>query len=278
MDISLIVGWVVGAVLIVYGIGMDKLGNFLDVPSIIIVGGGTIAALIASYPFDILSQIPKHIMIMLSRDKYDAGKIIPSLVEMAGIARKKGLLVLEEEADRIKEPFLKQSILLIVDAMDAEKIRDLLESEVAAVSDRHDLAVSIYEKGTNVAPAFGMIGTLVGLVNMLKSMNIEDGGGSLGKDMSVALITTFYGCILAHLVFGPMAKKLRIRNDEEVLYKQLIIEGVLAIQAGDNPKFLEEKLWSYMAQNDKGKNSKKGKKGAAKNPQDAEGKGDNAAV
>ena len=276
MDISLIAGWVVGAVLIVYGIGMDKLGNFLDVPSIIIVGGGTIAAIMASYPFDQLAMIPRHIMIMLSRDKYDAGKVIASLVDMAGLARKKGLLVLEEQADQIKEPFLKQSVLLIVDAMDAEKIRDLLESEVAAVSDRHDLAVSIYEKGTNVAPAFGMIGTLVGLVNMLKSMNIEDGGGSLGKDMSVALITTFYGCILAHLVFGPMAKKLRIRNDEEILYKQVIIEGVLAIQAGDNPKFLEEKLWSYMARSEKGKTSKKGKKSSVKEPPAAEGNSNNA--
>ena len=130
MDISLIVGWVLGIVLIIYGIGLQKMGNFIDIPSVIIVVGGTIAALIASYPFKVLAQVPKHIGIMLSPKKYNAEKVIDTLVEMAKTARKKGLLVLEEQANGIKDPFLKQSIMLIVDAMDAEKIREMLESEV----------------------------------------------------------------------------------------------------------------------------------------------------
>jgi len=258
MDISLIIGWIVGIALIINGIGLAKLGNFIDIPSVIIVVGGTLAALVASYPFKVLAQIPKHIGIMLNPKRYDAEKVIDILVEMAKTARKKGLLVLEEQANGIKDPFLKQSIMLIVDAMDAEKIREMLESEVSAMSERHDQDVSLYEKGTSVAPAFGMIGTLVGLVNMLKSMNMDGGGASsLGEDMSVALITTFYGCILANLFFGPMAKKLRIRNDEEFLYKQIIIEGVLSIQAGDNPKYLEEKLLSYLSQGQQNKILKK---------------------
>ncbi|CUX71919.1 Chemotaxis protein PomA [Clostridium sp. C105KSO15] len=265
MDISLIVGWVMGIALVIYGIGLQKIGNFIDMPSVIIVVGGTIAALIASYPFKVLAQVPKHIGIMLSPQRYDAEKVIDTLVEMAKTARKKGLLVLEEQANGIKDPFLKQSVMLIVDAMDAEKIREMLESEVAAMSERHDQDVSMYEKGTSVAPAFGMIGTLVGLVNMLKSMNMDGGGAnSLGADMSVALITTFYGCILAHLLFGPMAKKLRIRNDEEMLYKQIIIEGVLSIQAGDNPKYLEEKLLSYLSQGQQSKIMKKKSSGVAR--------------
>ncbi|MEY8356436.1 MotA/TolQ/ExbB proton channel family protein [Lachnospiraceae bacterium 54-53] len=258
MDISLIVGWILGIVLIIYGIGMDKIGNFIDMPSVIIVVGGTAAALVASYPFQVLSQVPKHIAIMLNPQRYNSEKVIDTLVEMAKTARKKGLLVLEEQANGIKDPFLKQSIMLIVDAMDAEKIRDMLESEISAMVDRHDQDVSMYEKGTSVAPAFGMIGTLVGLVNMLKSMNMDGGGAnSLGADMSVALITTFYGCVLAHLLFAPMAKKLRIRNEEELLYKQIIIEGVLSIQAGDNPKYLEEKLLSYLSHVQQGKIMKK---------------------
>ncbi|GLC80453.1 motility protein A [Lacrimispora brassicae] len=265
MDISLIVGWIMGVGLIVYGIGIQKIGNFIDMPSVIIVVGGTLAALIASYPFKVLAQVPKHIGIMLSPQKYNAEKVIDTLVDMAKTARKKGLLVLEEQANGIKDPFLKQSIMLIVDAMDAEKIREMLESEVSAMFERHDQDVSMYEKGTSVAPAFGMIGTLVGLVNMLKSMNMDGGGASsLGADMSVALITTFYGCVLAHLLFGPMAKKLRIRNDEELLYKQIIIEGVLSIQAGDNPKYLEEKLLSYLSQGQQNKIMKKRSGGAGK--------------
>ncbi len=258
MDISLIVGWVVGIALIINGIGMAKLGNFIDMPSVLIVVGGTIAALVASFPFKTLAQIPKHIAIMLNPKRYDAEKVIDTMVDMAKTARKKGLLVLEEQANGIKDPFLKQSIMLIVDAMDAEKIREMLESEVSAMSERHDQDVSVYEKGSSLAPAFGMIGTLVGLVNMLKGMNMDgNGSSSIGQDMSVALITTFYGSVLSNLLFVPMAKKLRIRNDQELLYKQIIIEGVLSIQAGDNPKYLEEKLLSYLSQAQQNKILKK---------------------
>jgi chemotaxis protein MotA len=201
--------------------------------------------------------------ITINTKKYDTGKVIDLLVDMAKTARKKGLLVLEEQANSMKDPFLKQSIMLIVDAMDGEKIRELLESELSSMMERHDQDVSLYEKGSSVAPALGMIGTLIGLVNMLKNMSDESGGvNSLGADMSVALITTFYGCILAHMLFGPMAKKLRIRNDEELLYKQIIIEGVLSIQAGDNPKYLEEKLLSYLSQKQQNKIMKKKSAGA----------------
>ncbi|MDR2023922.1 MAG: motility protein A [Hungatella sp.] len=263
MDFSLIVGWILGFGLVIYGIRLDKLMNFVDRDSVIIVVGGTIAALIASYPFKVLAQVPKHIGIMLNGKKYDTAKVIDLLVDMAKTARKKGLLVLEEQANGIKDPFLKQSIMLIVDAMDAEKIRELLESELSSMMDRHDQDVSLYEKGSSVAPAFGMIGTLVGLVNMLKEMSADSGGtSSLGANMSVALITTFYGCLLAQLLFAPMAKKLRIRNDEELLYKQIIIEGVLAIQAGDNPKYLEEKLMSYLSHAQQGKIMKKKSSGS----------------
>lgn len=268
MDITLIIGWVLGFALIVNGITIEKIGNFIDVPSMTIVIGGTIAALVASFPMRTLAQIPKHFRVVMSGKKYNPEKVIWDLVDMAKMARKKGLLVLEERANEVKDPFLKQSIMLIVDAMDAEKIREMLESEVMTMNDRHDEDVSFYEKGSAVAPAFGMIGTLVGLINMLKSMDPTSGSSNIGEDMSVALITTFYGCVLAHLLFSPMAKKLRIRNDEEMLYKQIIIEGVLAIQAGDNPKYLEEKLFSYLAQQRQKKIMKKGKggKGGAEEP------------
>lgn len=257
MDISLIIGWILGTVLLIYGIGIGQIGSFIDMPSIVIVAGGTVAALIASFPFRMLAQIPKHMGIMLGRKRYDVIAVIDMLVGMAGTARRRGLLILEEQADSIKDPFLRQSVMLIVDAMDAEKIRDVLESEVSVMSDRHEQAAGIYERGSTAAPAFGMIGTLVGLVNMLRGMNMEEGAGGLGKNMSIALISTFYGCIMAQLLFAPMAKKLRLRNDEEVLYKQIIIEGVLSIQAGDNPKYLKEKLLSYLAREQK-KNVRKG--------------------
>ena len=136
---------------------------------------------------------------------------------------------------------------MIVDSHDPQDVRTLLNDELDYMTTRHETEIGIYEKGTVLAPAFGMTGTLIGLINMLMGLNLADGASdSLGANMSVALITTFYGCLLANLFFAPIAKKLTIRNDEEYLYKQLIIEGVLSIQAGDNPKFLKEKLYCYL--------------------------------
>lgn len=261
MDVSLIVGWILGIILIVFGIGVEKIANFVDVPSVIIVIGGTVAALIASYPFRMLAQIPRHIGIMLGSQKYNAAEVIYKFDDMAQTARKRGLLILEEQAAVIKDPFLKHSVMLIVDAVDAERIREILEGEVNALIDRHEQQISIYEKCTTLAPAFGLVGTLVGLVNMLKGVNMDQGAGNIGADLSMALIATFYGCILAYLLFAPMAKKLRIRNEEEVLYKKIIIEGVLSIQAGDNSKFLVEKLFSYLSQDQQKKLMRNGSTG-----------------
>ena len=259
MDITTIIGIVLGVVLIVFGIVFDlntmelnlgKLINFFDLSSILIVVGGTLAAVIASFPASMLKQIPKHFKVMMEVNKYNPMQYIDLLVEFAQIARKNGLLALEEKANQETDPFLKQSIMLIVDATDPEKVREMLNNDLEYLSERHSNSVNIYEKAAAYAPAFGMIGTLVGLINMLKGMNFEDSGGasSLGQDMSVAMITTFYGCILANLIFMPIAKKLSGKNDDEYLCKQIIIEGVLSIQSGENPKFMKEKLLSYLTQ------------------------------
>ncbi len=270
MDITSLLGVVLGAILIVNGIGTDKIGNFIDVDSIIIVVGGTAAALIASYPFSILKEIPKHILILFRGRQYNIPRLVTQLVDLAMVARQSGLLALEEKAETIKDPFLKQSVLMIVDASDADKVRETLEKELENLIVRHDQAAGLYEKGSAYAPAFGMIGTLVGLINMLKGMDLGGSGGasSLGQDMSVALITTFYGSSLANLFFQPIAKKLRIRQDEEEVYCSTIIEGVLAILAGENPKTLRERLLSSLKSKQKKKLLAKMEKAA---PAGAEG-------
>ncbi len=263
MDITTIVGIIAGLILICFGVVFDpsetsifvfkNLTNFIDIPSVFIVLGGTLSAVIASYPASTLKQIPKHIKILLSGSKYDPMEYIDLLVEFSQVARKNGLLTLEEMANKQTDPFFKQSIMLIVDATDPEKVKSMLNNDLEYLAERHSDSVGIYEKASSFAPAFGMIGTLIGLVNMLKNMNLDGstGASSLGSDMSVALITTFYGCILANLVFSPIAKKLSIRNDEEYLCKQIIIEGVLSIQSGENPKFMKEKLISYLSQRER---------------------------
>ena len=255
MDITSVLGVIIGAVLIiVVGIGPAKIGNFVDIPSIAIVLGGTLAAGIASYPFSMLLTLPKHTKMLFQGKKYNIGELVDTLVEMAQLARQNGLLALEEKANEIDDMFFKQGIMLIVDATEPEEVRTLLENDVDAMAARHEDLIGIYDTLDAKAPAFGMIGTLVGLVNMLKGMNLDEGGaGSLGTDMGTALITTFYGCILSHLIFSPIARKLRVRNEEELLYKQIMIEGILAIQAGDNPKFLREKLVTFVSQKERQK-------------------------
>lgn len=249
MDLSTIIGIVVGFVIIVVGIGFDKLGNFVDVGSVFLTIGGTICGVMASFPFSHFAKMGKHMKIITQGKRYDYQALIDQLVEMAQMARQNGLLSLEEKANEVDDLFFKQGLMLVVDATEEDEIRSRLENELDAIADRHDSGVAIYEKASSYAPAFGMIGTLVGLVNMLKSMDLDSGGASsLGADMSVALVTTFYGCILANLIFGPIAKKLRIRNDEEMRYRQIMVEGIMSIQAGDNPKFLKEKLASYLDQ------------------------------
>ena len=250
MDPTTIIGIVAGTGFILFGIMTGgELGNFWDPGSVLIVLGGTFSAVIASFPLDKLKKMGKHMTKLISGKKYQPEPVIETIIEFAQLARKDGLLVLEERANELEDPFFKKGILLVVDAMEAEKVREILENEVSSMIERHDGEVAIYDKASSYAPAFGMIGTLVGLVNMLKQMNLSEGSSdSLGTSMATALVTTFYGCILANLIFGPISKKLRIRNDEEVIYKQVIIEGVVGIQAGDKQKVLKEKLFSILHQ------------------------------
>lgn len=254
MDFTTIVGIVLGMTLVLFGIKIQNLPSFWSPESFLIVLGGTISAIIASYPISALKQIPKHFKILFMGNKYNPMQYIDVLVELAQVARKNGLLALEEKATQMEDPFFKQSLMLIVDATNPNKVKEILNNDLDFLSERHEEGVDIYERGASLAPAFGMIGTIIGLVIMLKSMNLEeDGASALSENMAIALITTFYGTLLANLIFLPIAKKLRVRNDEEYLCKQIIIEGVLSIQSGENPNFVKEKLISFLAQHERDK-------------------------
>ena len=239
-------------------IQVKNLWNFFDAASIFIVIGCTFAIVVASFPGKTLGSIPKHFGVILNSGKFKPLEIIDQLVELAQTARKNGLLALEGKANEQEDPFFKQAIMLIVDANDPDKVRAILENDIECMSARHEDAASLYDKASSVAPAFGMVGTLVGLINMLAGMDPTSGGSNLGKDMGTALITTLYGCILAHMLFGPIANNLRIRDSEEVLCKQIIVEGIMSIQSGENPKALREKLLTYIPQ---GKREESGKSG-----------------
>lgn len=240
-----------------------NLKNFFDPASILITIGCTIFIVVASFSGDMLKAIPTHFKIIMNSGKFDPMYYIDQLVELAQVARKDGLLSLEERANQQEDPFFKQAIMLVVDAYDADKVRSILETDIENMSARHEDAAALYDKASAVAPAFGLVGTLVGLINMLKGMDLSGGSqSSLGSDMGTALITTLYGCILAHMIFGPIATLLRNRDSEEVLCKMIIVEGVMSIQAGENPKFLRDRLMTFMAQEQRGEEGgkKKGKK------------------
>ena len=277
MNLTYIIGVVVSlAVMIVgmmFGTGSDgkmtllppQIINFFDASSVFIVIGCTVAIIVASFPPSQLKAIPKHFKTLMNTKRYNPLSVIDELVELAQVARKSGLLALEEKGNQQSDPFFKQCIMLIVDNNEADQVREIMMNDIEQSSARHEAAAGMYDKGSSVAPAFGMVGTLVGLINMLKGMNMDsaEGAGNIGPAMGTALITTLYGCILAHMIFGPIANQLRQRDEEETLCKLIIVEGIMSIQSGANPKFLREKLMTFMSQQqrDGGDGGKKGKKG-----------------
>ncbi len=241
MNFSLIIGWVIAVGLVLYGIfdGGD-IGDFVDVPSLAITVGGTIGCLIASFPLSYLAGVPKKFGMALLPKKYKPEKYIDEIVEYAKIARGRGLLALEESANNCKDPFMKSALMLIVDANDADKVRGMLDDAISFMCERHDNGRAFFEKGVGIFPAFGMLGTLVGLVNMLATMDTNPDG--LASGMATALITTFYGSLFANVFFAPLASSLQNVHNDELLCMQIIEEGVLAIAAGSNPRYIQEKL------------------------------------
>ncbi|MCM1226935.1 MAG: motility protein A [Clostridium sp.] len=248
MDILSILGLVFGLGFIFYSIIMGdgftdidlkQFGQFVDPPSIMIVLGGTIAALMVSFPLKSFAKIPKHLKVIFAPKKYNPQEYIEQIVFFAKEARINGLLALEDKLSETKDKFLKNSILLVVDSVEPEKVRALLNKELDYLDDRHSQDMAFYAKASDYAPGFGMIGTLIGLINLLA--NLED-TAALTANMAVALVTTFYGSLLSNLIFKPIASKLKVRHEEEYLCKMIISEGVQAIQDGDNPNFIQEKL------------------------------------
>jgi chemotaxis protein MotA len=224
--------------------------SFVDVPSLAITVGGCFAALMVAFPLSDFAKFPKWAGICFMPSKYDPQDYIAQIVEFAKEARIKGLLSLEDKLAEANDEFLKSSLMLVVDSVEPEKVHNLLQAELDKMDERHGVGRSFMEQGGAFAPGFGMIGTLIGLVNMLKDMSDPN---SIGPAMATALLTTLYGSMLANLLFSPMANKLSVRHNEEYLCRELIVEGVEAIQAGENPKFIEEKLNLLVIQKKKGK-------------------------
>ncbi|MCK5708804.1 MAG: motility protein A [Candidatus Aureabacteria bacterium] len=244
MDITTIVGIALGIFLVISSILAGGGGSiFVDVPSLLITVGGAIAATAIAFPLPEVLRVFKIVSKTFFAKPPDPNEIIKNVVKFAMLARREGILALEDSASELDDEFMKKGIQLAVDGTAPDVLKEILEIESAFIEERHTAGQDILGFLGDAAPAFGMIGTLIGLVLMLSSL--ED-PSQIGGGMAVALITTFYGAILANLFFIPMAAKLKTRTKEELLGKTLVIEGVMSIQSGDNPRLVEEKLKAYL--------------------------------
>lgn len=281
MNLSFMIGLLAGFGLVIYGILTSGssisqvMSSFIDIPSVYITFGGAISATIMSVPVKYLKDIPQNMKVLMKREKINLNLYIDAIEELAKEARLKGLLVLEEKVTtlELQDEFLKYCVMLIVDAIEPTKVRAQIDNEIECIEARHASAWKVFDTLGSFGPAFGMLGTLIGLINMLANMDTSQGADSLGKGMSVALVTTFYGSVLANMICAPISNRLKAKHDEEMITKELIMEGVLSIQSGENPKYIREKLNSYITYQERGsltegddekKDKKKSKRGKGK--------------
>jgi chemotaxis protein MotA len=250
LELGSLIGLVVGIVLILLAILITgewdptMIFEFADAPSVMVVIGGTVMATFLSVKMPTFVSAVKAVGIIFKPPKTDPAAAINSIVQLANTARKEGVLALEDSANSMDDAFLKKGVMLIVDGTDPELVKDILETELEWTESRHGMIAGVWEMMATYAPSWGMLGTMIGLILML--LNLDD-AGAMGPMLSVALVTTFYGCIVANFLCNPIASKLKQVSGEEVLLKTVLIEGMLSIQAGDNPRIIEEKLRSFLA-------------------------------
>ncbi|MCL2095530.1 MAG: MotA/TolQ/ExbB proton channel family protein [Oscillospiraceae bacterium] len=220
---------------------MGLVGGFADLPSILLVIAPTFGSLITTVPIQQIAKIPAHFKVIVRKEQTPEAQI-EKIVDLANKVRSGGILALEEE--QIPEPTMQYGVRMIVDGIQEEKIKKALEDSLDSIDTRHGEVVSMYEKAGSFAPAFGMVGTVVGLIIMLGSMDFDQEGAiaNLTAAMAAALITTLYGCILANVIFLPIAARLKILHQREMFNKTLICTGVMALQHGSSPSFIYELL------------------------------------
>ncbi len=247
-DLLTPIGLAVGVIMLVFGImyngGVSGFISFIDPASMIVVFGGIISGLLISFPVKDMKHSFTVMRQAFSQKDYNLSELIRIFVRLSERARREGLLALEMEIETVEDPFIKKGVLLAVDGLEPDVIHDIMSAEISAMEERHRKGRSILERAGEFAPAWGMIGTLIGLVLMLRNL---DDPSSLGPNMAIALLTTLYGSLLANMVFIPMAAKLALKTEREVFFRQIIIEGVIGVQSGQNPKILEEKLSAFLS-------------------------------
>jgi len=250
MDLGSVIGMVMILVLLLGAMSMGVgVAAYLDIPSVLIVFGGSIGALMIAFKMEQIKSMVKIFLIAVKPPAVeDLQSLIQKLVNYSMKARRDGILSLETDANAEENDFLKKGLLMAVDGNEPDTIRELLEIDMEQTTERHRINASIFGKWGEIAGAFGMLGTLIGLVAMLVNMSDPS---AIGPAMAVALLTTFYGAFIGNFFGAPVENILGLRSSDEMTTKTVVIEGIMSIQAGDNPRMLEAKLLSFIAPNDR---------------------------
>ncbi len=244
MDLGLIFGFVgTWALVLVAMLLGGKMGIYVDIPSVVMVFGGSITVVLFCFPMGYVKGIAKIVMKAVFWKSQPIDKLIADMVRFAEIARRDGILSLEAQCKEIDDPFVVQGIQMAVDGTDPELIEAVLLNDLDNVVERHEVGKGMFDAITKYAPAIGMIGTLVGLVAMLADLSDP---AAIGAGLAVALLTTLYGAMVANILTGPLSDRLVRRSAEELMYKTIIVKGVMSIQSGDNPRVVEQKLRTFL--------------------------------
>ncbi|MCR8844835.1 flagellar motor protein [Paenibacillus sp. SC116] len=245
MDKTTIVGIAAGLIALIGGFIMEggHLSGLWESTAAIIVFGGTIAAVVVSFPANRLRTIPDALRMAFTQPKSEMPQLIDDIVAMATQARREGVLVLEDEAHKHNNPFLKDGLLLVVDGTEAETVKELTDLDIDAVEQKHEGYAKIFEAAGGYAPTMGIIGTVMGLIHVLGSLNDP---ANLGPSIAVAFIATLYGVATANVIYLPVCTKIKVRSSQVIREMEMIQYGILSIQAGENPQIIRKKLSSFM--------------------------------
>lgn len=246
MDIASVVGLVAAFGLILVAILIapgSSLAAFIDVPSVLVVCGGALAACMIAFPMKSILSMPNSVKVVFLNKAVDYAGLITQIVSLAETARRDGLLALENRINEIDNPFIVTGIQMAVDGTRPDAIEDIMRTEMDAVATRHRDAKGVSDQMGRFAPAYGMIGTLLGLIIMLGNMSDPS---SIGSGMAVALLTTLYGAVVSNVMFLPFSEKMAFLNKQEMLGMEIVIRGIMAIQSGENPRVIEQKLRTFL--------------------------------
>ncbi len=246
MDITTIGGIAIGLTALILGILTEggQLGAYVGMSAAIIIFGGTIGATVASFPLSVVMNVPRLVIIAFTNQTYEIPMVIKQLVQFSERARREGILCLESELVNVKDEFLRYGLQLVIDGTDPELVRDTLQTKIAFTAERHHQGAAIFEAAGGYAPTIGIIGTILGLINVLS--NLSDPAG-LGHAIALAFICTLYGVGSANIMWLPIGIKLKQKHKSEQIIKEIMLEGVLCLQSGDNPRIVEQKLKAFLS-------------------------------